>query len=255
MQVARDRDDETATVVDATTGARSVYRRLYAEILAGHLDPGKAISQIKLAERLGVSRTPLREALRMLERDGLVHSEPNRRVRVTPVSVEDLEQLYALRVTIEALAIRLTVPRLTEEDIDGLRRCLDEVEAAAATRDIDAWEEPHREFHRGICSRAGARITRAASDLGAHSDRYRRIYLAEPIAWASTVPEHRAILEACESGDGTLAADRLARHLARTALTVIAAVAPEHDALPLRIAVLAVGAGVELREEPRNHGR
>src|SRR5689334_13784123 len=101
MQVGRDRElDSASAVVDPTTGAQAVYRRLYAEILAGELDPGKAISQIKLAERLGVSRTPLREALRMLERDGLVHAEPNRRVRVTPVSVDDLEQLYALRVTV-----------------------------------------------------------------------------------------------------------------------------------------------------------
>src|SRR5438034_6443771 len=113
-------DGAVSAVVDSTTGTRAVYRRLYAEILAGHLDPGKPVSQIKLAERLGVSRTPLREALRMLERDGLIHSEPNRRVRVTPVSVEDLEQLYALRVTVEALAIRITVPRLGDEDFARL---------------------------------------------------------------------------------------------------------------------------------------
>jgi DNA-binding GntR family transcriptional regulator len=233
----------SGNVVDATTGARAVYDRLYSEILAGQLDPGKPVSQIKLAERLGVSRTPLREALRMLERDGLIHSEPNRKVRVTPVSVDDLEQLYALRVTVEALAIRITVPRLTDADLARLHRSVEAMEAAADGHDLEGWEAPHREFHLRLCGHAGKRFTRLAADLAAHAERYRRIYLAEPIAWSSAASEHREILQAAESGAGAVAADRLARHLARTALTLIAAVAPEHDALPLRTAVLLAGAG------------
>src|SRR5919198_5195360 len=86
-----------------------VHERLRDGILRGEFDPRVPISQVQLAARLGVSRTPLREALRMLQREGLIDSEPNRRVRVAELSLADLEQLYASRVVIEALAVRLSV--------------------------------------------------------------------------------------------------------------------------------------------------
>src|SRR5215467_264664 len=93
-----------------------VHDRLRRAILRGEFDPKVPLSQVKLAARLGVSRTPLREALRMLQREGLIDSEPNRRVRVAALSLADLEQLYAARVLIEALAVRLTVPAYTVDD-------------------------------------------------------------------------------------------------------------------------------------------
>src|SRR5947208_4488476 len=86
-----------------------VHDRLRDGILRGEFDPRVPISQVQLAARLGVSRTPLREALRMLQREGLIDSEPNRRVRIAALSVTDLEQLYALRVMVEALAVQLSV--------------------------------------------------------------------------------------------------------------------------------------------------
>src|SRR5437588_4287074 len=91
-----------------------VHARLRDGILRGEFDPRVPISQVQLAARLGVSRTPLREALRMLQREGLIDSEPNRRVRVAELSVVDLEQLYAARIVIEALGTRIAVPSLTE---------------------------------------------------------------------------------------------------------------------------------------------
>src|SRR5438034_4316596 len=91
-----------------------VHDRLRRAILRGEFDPRVPISQVQLAARLGVSRTPLREALRMLQREGLIDSEPNRRVRVAELSVVDLEQLYAARIVIEALATRIAVPTLAE---------------------------------------------------------------------------------------------------------------------------------------------
>ncbi len=93
--------------------------------------------------------------------------------------------------------------------------------------------------------RCGERIASEAVRLGDSSQRYRRLYVTqEPRAWWQTASEHRAILEACEQRDAGAAAVQLGRHLARTALTVLAIVAPEHDAAAIRTAVSLIGAGM-----------
>jgi DNA-binding GntR family transcriptional regulator len=246
---------DAATPLDGTSAgpplapSGGIYEQLREQILDGAFDPATPISQIKLAESLGVSRTPLREALRMLQRDGLIYSEPNRRVRVTALSITDLEELYASRIMIEALALRITVPRATAADYVELDAAMEAMAEAAALRDVALWEMPHRQFHEVLRRHAGERLTRLASELAAHGERYRRVYLTEPIAWSSAALEHSAILEASRAGDDALAAERLARHLARTALTVIASSAPEHDALPVRMAVRLVAGLSDPKED------
>src|SRR5438477_323578 len=134
-----------------------VHDRLRESILKGEFDPRVPISQVQLAARLGVSRTPLREALRMLQREGLIDSEPNRRVRVAELSLADLEQPYASRVLLEALAVRLTVPAYTEADLAELKGALAGMTEPTG-RDID-----QREAGRPACARTtrpGARATR-----------------------------------------------------------------------------------------------
>ena len=164
-----------------------VHDRLRAEILRGELDPREPISQVQLAKRLGVSRTPLREALRMLQREGLIDSEPNRRVRVAALSVSDLEQLYAARIVVDSLRVRLVVPRLTPDDIAEMRQRL---QAMGAERELDAWDVHHRIFHDLLKHRVGERLDRIAQDLFDHTERYRRVYLAEPRAWLAAEREH-----------------------------------------------------------------
>jgi GntR family transcriptional regulator, rspAB operon transcriptional repressor len=215
----------------------AVHDRLRESILMGEFDPDVPISQVQLAKRLGVSRTPLREALRMLQREGLIDSEPNRRVRVAALSLADLEQLYATRLVVEALAIQLSVPLFTERDFAAMRASLDEMDGLAAKRDATRWERPHQRYHGLLRTHAGARLQRMAAELSDHGLRYRRVYLAEPGAWSSAAEDHMGIFEACNAGNATLASDRLTRHLARTALTVIASVAPEHDPAPVRMAL------------------
>src|SRR6202167_6293039 len=103
---------------------RIVHDQLRASILRGEFDSDAPISQVQLAARLGVSRTPLREALRMLQREGLIDSEPNRRVRVAQLTVPDLEQLYAARIVIESLGVRVAVPACEAEDLEWMGRLL-----------------------------------------------------------------------------------------------------------------------------------
>jgi DNA-binding GntR family transcriptional regulator len=223
--------------------AVAVYNQLREEILDGLLDPSQPISQVQLAGQLGISRTPLREALRMLERDGLIQSEPNRMVRVTPLSIDDLEELYALRIVVEPWALRLTAPRLGAAELDELDGCLEDMDVATSSHDFARWQDPHRRFHELLVAGAGRRVAGFAADIGAQSDRYRRVYLEDTgTAWAAAAQEHRGIAAACRESDDVLAADRLARHLARTALTIIATAAPAHDSVKIRTALLLIGA-------------
>jgi DNA-binding GntR family transcriptional regulator len=221
---------------------KTVHNRLRDGILRGEFDPRVPISQVQLAARLGVSRTPLREALRMLQREGLIDSEPNRRVRVAELSVGDLEHLYAARIVIEALVTRIAVPTLTDADLAEMRSQLTEMSRLARERDLEAWDVRHRAFHDLLKGRVGDRLGRIAQDLFDHTERYRHVYLAEPRAWTTAHKEHLAVFAACEAGDAALASQHLARHLGRTALTIIALVDPEHDPVPVREALRLVTA-------------
>jgi DNA-binding GntR family transcriptional regulator len=221
-----------------------VHEALREAILSGALPQGEVLSQVQLAEQFGVSRTPLREALRMLQAEGFVDSVPNRRVRVANLSVSDLEQLYAQRIVLEALAVRLSVSFFSQADFRQLRGLLRAMDIYAAAQDVAGWDQPHRIFHRGLSAHAGVRIASQVMLLGDRAQRYRRLYVTqEPRAWWQTAAEHKAILDACERRDGEAAGIQLGRHLARTALTVLAIVAPDHDAAAIRTAVSLIGAG------------
>jgi DNA-binding GntR family transcriptional regulator len=233
-------EDGASTGSAAELSTEFVHDRLRAAILRGEFDPRVPLSQVQLAARLGVSRTPLREALRMLQREGLIDSEPNRRVRVAELSLSDLEQLYASRVMIETLAVRLSVPRYTRADAERLKGALDEMSELLKGRDLDVWEGAHRRFHELLRRYAGERIERLARELSDHTERYRRVYMAEPRAWSAAAQEHAAIAEACGVGDAAAASAHLARHLARTALTLIASIDPAHEPSPVREALRLV---------------
>jgi DNA-binding GntR family transcriptional regulator len=221
----------------------TVYSSLRESILNGALPPGESLSQVQLASQLGVSRGPLREAVRMLQREGLVEAEVNRRGRVSSFSIDDLEQLYAMRIVHESLAIRINVPRFTKRDTDALRGCLRRMESLAG-HDLRQWQGVDREFHFTLLAHAGDRLMRTIRELYDHADRYRWLYIkGVPRALSIAAEEHTAIVEACVDGDAALAAAQLARHLARTALTVLTHHAPEHDPTTVRAAIrLATGA-------------
>ena len=221
----------------------TVYSSLRESILNGALPPGESLSQVQLASQLGVSRGPLREAVRMLQREGLVEAEVNRRGRVSSFSIDDLEQLYAMRIVHESLAIRINVPRFTKRDMDALRGCLRRMEALAG-HDLRQWQLVDREFHFTLLAHAGDRLMRTIRELYDHADRYRWLYIkGVPRALSIAADEHKNILDACIDGDAASAAAHLARHLARTALTVLTHHAPEHDPTTVRAAIrLATGA-------------
>jgi DNA-binding GntR family transcriptional regulator len=203
----------------------AVYQRVREAILEGAIAPGTTMSQVALADDLGISRTPLREALRMLQSEGLVDAERNRRVRVAPLSAADLEDLYVMRVTLEAEAIRLAVPRMSAEHIARLEGYNAEMAHFAQEKDYRRWVVPHQAFHRALTAPAGARFAAVLAQLFDHAERYRRIHIGHgPSAWATK--DHRAILDACKAADREQAGRLLAQHFARTAFELVELLEP-----------------------------
>jgi DNA-binding GntR family transcriptional regulator len=217
----------------------SVLARLRAVVLSGAIAPGTVLSQVQLARDLGVSTTPLREAIRLLQAEGLLTSERNRRVRVAPLDLEDLDAVYSGRILQEAIGLTLTVPRLTDAELAELRERLDAMRAAGAAEDLDAWEVEHTAFHRLLVAHVGLSQGQLIASLFDRAERYRRISVlgSSPRAWHAADAEHERIVEACERRDATAAVHELARHLGRTALMLAAHSAPERDPAAVRAAV------------------
>lgn len=218
-----------------------VYDYLRKRILDGTLPPGTILSQVRLAQELGVSRTPLREALRLLQEERLVIAEPNHRVRVADIHLEELETLYASRIMLEPLALALTIPHLTQGDLGALAQSIEAMYAASARHDTDAWEQANGQFHELLVVHAEERMRASIKRSIEASERYCRIkFQTIPNARDVAETEHAAIFAACRERNCDLAVELLARHLARSALTVIAHVDPEYEPTAIRTALKLV---------------
>jgi DNA-binding GntR family transcriptional regulator len=218
-----------------------VYRRVREAIIAGEISPGAVMSQVALADKLGVSRTPLREALRMLQGEGLVDARANRRVTVAPISAADLEELAVMRVAIETEAIHLSVRRLEPEDIASLEGSLAQMTHFATESDYERWQSSHIAFHRGLTAPAGARINALLAQLSDHAERYRRVHLTHAQnAWLTA--NHREILDAAKRGAGEESVRLLAGHLSATMFDVMELLEPGYDPARLRQTLQHIGA-------------
>lgn len=205
------------------------------DILTGALHPGAVLSQVQLAARLGISRTPLREALRRLIAEGLVTGDFNRRMRVSELDLSDFDQIYAMRFALEPIGIRATVPVLTDPERTELTRAVERMDTAVAAGDREAFRLAHRAFHLGLTSRTGPRMSTTLAELWDHSERYRLRYLHQdgPDGDGTTAArlrlsqtEHRAILQAALSGDVAACTAHLVDHLQRTLAAVFQEAAP-----------------------------
>jgi DNA-binding GntR family transcriptional regulator len=222
-----------------------VYEMLRDAILVGELAPGSTTTQTSLAERYAVGRTPLREALRLLQSERLVVDEPNRRVQITPLTAPDAEELFVTRVVLEPAAARLAVPQLTSRDDAELLGLMAQMDHYEQGRDWLALREPHRAFHTRLFAAAGPRIVALLSQLFDHAERYRLRGSPGPEFWRLRQSEHRAIAAAAAARDGDATALLLARHYAHTAGAVCSQLDPAWDLARLRSTLHAVAPGAE----------
>ncbi len=222
----------------------AVYERLRTAILRGEIEAGATVPQARLAGDLSAGRTPLREALRMLQRDGLVVSEPNRSVRIATLSAEDFEELCIMRIALEAVAIRITVPTLTSSNLANLEGYMAQMEHYQRVGDESGMRAPHRAFHQLLVAASGPRVSSEIADLSDHSERY-RLRFGGYGSWDLGRAEHRSIVDAAAADTPDLAAVRLAEHYARTAVLVFGVLKPEHNLGRLRTTISAVAPGAE----------
>jgi DNA-binding GntR family transcriptional regulator len=227
-----------------SAGVTAIRDRLREAIVTGELGPDTVSTQNGLADALGVSRTPLREALRLLQREGLVLSEPNRRVRIADFSISDAEELYAMRLALECVAVRATVPLLAVRDFAELEGLMAQMEHYTRAGDTASMDVPHRAFHALLFTAAGPRLRTTLLQLFDHAARYRMAYGAlEPQGYRERFAQHRAIVEAAQAQDVELTVTELARHYLHTAVHVIREVGPGHDPALLRSTVETVAPG------------
>ncbi|QMU96915.1 GntR family transcriptional regulator [Microbacterium esteraromaticum] len=184
------------------TTQQYVLDELRRAIIRRELKPGEPIRQDALADRLGVSRVPLREALKILEGEGQVLYLPRRGYQIVDLSMADLVEVYHLRAILETEAIRLGVPALGDEDLDELEQLQDEIEAAGAVGDVITMSAANRRFHFLVFDLAGMpRLSRMIRNLWETTDAYRSLYYADVDNRAHVRAEHRAIVEAARARD------------------------------------------------------
>jgi DNA-binding GntR family transcriptional regulator len=189
------------------------------EILRGAVAPGQALRQEELAERFGVSRLPVRDALLRLEAQGLVHVYPNRGAFVISLSADEVREIYDLRILLEGDLIERAVPRLMADDW----RRIDAAHAhATRTAGTPDWVEGDWRFHRALYEPAArARQLAMIESLRATVARYSTAYAVLPERTAEWLRDHEAILEACRARAGVAARRRLEAHLRRASEAVI----------------------------------
>ncbi|WP_225993079.1 GntR family transcriptional regulator [Actinomadura rudentiformis] len=203
------------------TAQQFVLAELRRAITTGELKPGAPIRQDALAERLDVSRVPLREALKILEGEGLVEHQAHRGYFVAVLSMADLREIYRIRALLEAEAVRVAAPHLTPEVLAALEAAQDEVERAGEAGDVTAMAAANRRFHFMLFERSGMpRLVRLITTLWDSTDAYRSLYYGGTPNRERVVHEHRAVLAALRDGDIDAAVAWLDRHRAHAVSTL-----------------------------------
>jgi len=208
-----------------TLRVTDAYDRLKKEILDNRMQPGFQVPDAEIALRLGMSRTPVREALIRLQSEGLVELIPRRGVRVLPISPSDMRDIYQLLAMLEPEAAAETARRgLSEAEAQSLRQATDGMESALAEDDLDRWAQADDRFHRDLlaCS-SNARLRSFVSTLFDQSHRARAVTLRlrEP-PWKST-REHRDIIDAMANGDPERTRTIFRGHREQAAIELLAA--------------------------------
>lgn len=191
-----------------------VYAALRQAIVRGELEPGRRLSENELAGELGVSRTPVREALARLRDDGLVNVVPQLGTFVSPISWQAVGDAQFIREALECAAVRQAAEAATDEDVGRLHENLESQERSRAAKDFEAFYVLDDDFHRALCDLSGhPTVWRVSERAKSHLNRIRRLSLGLPNYLPQMIEEHRAVVAAVAEQDADEAEALLRHHL------------------------------------------
>ena len=191
-----------------------VFENIRKAIIEGVLKPGERLMEIQLSEQLGVSRTPVREAIRMLELEGLVVMLPRKGAYVANISKKDLMDILEVRVRLEGLAAYCATDRMTKDHIKKLETISKELEEAVYKNDVETMLAKDEEFHTLIFEATGnKRLISMMINIWETVYRFRLMYMSDYSSAVNIVDEHKKIIEAFKKGKANLAEKLAKEHI------------------------------------------
>lgn len=191
-----------------------VFQTLRQSILTGELKPGERLMEIHLADKLGVSRTPIREAIRKLELEGLVTMIPRRGAEVSQITEGNLRDVLEVRRALDALAVELACERITEEQIEELKKACEQFEEVTKTGDVVKITQSDVYLHDIIINASGNhRLIQMVNNLSQQMYRYRLEYIKDESNYGTLIAEHSVIYDCIRRRDKAAGAEAIKAHV------------------------------------------
>ena len=209
---------------------QKVYRVLKEAIIKGFLEPGTKLLENKIAEKMHVSRTPIREAMQKLLAEGFVKTTPNQTMVVTEVSPEDVKEVLQIRGVLEGLAARIAAKKINRQEISELEKVVAQMSLHVTKENLSSYCKVDDEFHDLILNICGNKwIIQIRDNLGSFIYRFRIKSLSVPGRLKLSLEEHQAIMESLKKHNSA-EADRLSQvHMENTVINILKNVAKEKD--------------------------
>lgn len=198
-----------------------VFNTLREAILKGELRPGERLMELQLAAKLGVSRTPIREAIRMLEQEGLAVTIPRRGAEVAKMTEKDMQDVLQVREALDELAASIACELITQEELEQLEQAMKDFETATSTKDVKRIADMDMVFHDIIYhATRNPKLVTILNNLREQMYRYRVEYLKDEKNYPVLLKEHREILEGFTAKNKVLVTDSMRKHVVNQALAV-----------------------------------
>ncbi len=204
-----------------------VFESLREAIIQGILKPGERLMELQLAEELGVSRTPVREAIRKLELEGFVVMIPRKGAYVAGITYKDITEVFEVRAALESLAAGLAAERITDEELDKLERSVVQI-GEVVDNDLEAIVRYDTEFHEIIYKASrNKRLKAIVLNLHEQIQRFRMTTLAQPGRTKHALEEHKKIVDAISERNVELASALAGEHIANAENSLLSAIEEE----------------------------
>ena len=214
--------DDLTLNMDAYLPLRDVvFHTLREAILKGELKPGERLMELQLAAKLGVSRTPIREAIRMLEQEGLAVTIPRRGAEVAKMTEKDMQDVLQVREALDELAAEIACECMTDEELAALKQAMEAFEQAVSTRDIKQIADTDMVFHDIIYQATrNPKLVNILSNLREQMYRYRVEYLKDEKNYPILQQEHREMVQGFVEKNKNMVTDSMRRHVENQAAAV-----------------------------------